>query len=61
MGFISACADPEGGQGIPLKNHKFTGFSSNTGPDPATKPALNVGHYWPASEGPFQLPAFGGF
>ena len=41
--------DPEGGQGIrtPLKNHKYIGFLSNTGPDPleshkATKPAFNV-------------------
>ena len=42
------CADPEGGQGVPLKNHKNIGFLSNTGPDPltnykATKPAFNVG------------------
>ena len=47
------CADPEGGgegkgSGPPLKNHKNTGFSSNTGLDPlknhkATKPAFNVG------------------
>ena len=43
-------ADPEGGQGagLPLKNHKTIGFSSNTGTDPlknhkVTKPALNVG------------------
>ena len=35
------------GSGPPLKNHKFKGFPSNTGPDPltnhkATKPAFNV-------------------
>ena len=37
-----------GGSGLPLKNHKNIGFSSNTGLDPrknhkATKPAFNVG------------------
>ena len=36
------------GSGIPLKNHKNIGFSSNTGPDPLknrslTKPAFSVG------------------
>ena len=36
------------GSGLPLKNHKNIGFSSNTGPDPlknrkATKPAFIVG------------------
>ena len=51
--FGVACTDPEGGQGVltpppPLKNHKNTGFLSNTGPDPlrnrkATKLAFNVG------------------
>ena len=44
----TAWVDPEGGQGgSPRKNHKSTGFLSNTGPDPlkihkATKPAFNV-------------------
>ena len=43
----------------PLKDHKFIWFYSNTGPDPSenhkpTKPAFNVGHYWPTSEMPFQ-------
>ena len=37
-----------GGPDAPLKNHKVTGFLSNTGPDPiqnhkATKPAFDVG------------------
>ena len=48
--FLKACADPEGGQGVrtPMKNHKNTGFLSNTGPDPlknhkVAKPAFNVG------------------
>ena len=36
------------GSGPLMKNHKFIGFPSNTGPDPlknhkATKPAVNVG------------------
>ena len=36
------------GSGPPLKNHKNSGFYSNTGPDPlkkhkATKPIFNVG------------------
>ena len=36
------------GSGLPLKNHKDTGFISNSGPDPlknhkATKPVFNVG------------------
>ena len=39
-----------------LKNHKFIGFPSNTGPEDqkATKPAFDVSHYRPASETPFQ-------
>ena len=44
----------------PLKNHKFIGFPSNTGQDPLKITKLPsqhsmVGHYWPASETPFQL------
>ena len=36
IGGCSACADPEGGQGVhtPLENHKKYSFYSNTGPDP---------------------------
>ena len=55
------CADPEGETAgpDPLKNHKFIGFSSNTGPDPLKITKLpnqhsTVGHYRPASETPFQ-------
>ena len=61
MGFISACADPEGGTGDPPEKSQIYRVFELTGPDPATKPASNVGHFWPASEGPFQLPAFDGF
>ena len=54
-----------GGQGSgpplppPLKNHKFIGFPSNTGPDPLKITKLpsrhsTVGQYQPASETPFQ-------
>ena len=54
---FTPCADPEGGGG--LKTHKNIEFLSKTGPDPsenhkATKPAFNVGHYWPTSKMPFQ-------
>ena len=43
----------------PLKNRKFIGFPSNTGPDPLKITKLlsqysTVGHYRPASETPFQ-------
>ena len=39
--YTQTCADPEGGAGgpdpPPLKNHKFIGILSNTGPDPLKK------------------------
>ena len=43
----------------PLKNYKFIGFPSNTGPDPLKITKLPsqhsmMDHYWPASETPFQ-------
>ena len=61
---LQTCADPDGGvcvcvcgggggQGVsdPLKNHKNTGFLSNTGSDPlkkhkATQPTFNVWPKW---------------
>ena len=55
--------DPEEGTGGPdtpsLKNHKKSGFLSNTCPDPlknheATKPEINFGHNWHASEAQFK-------
>ena len=44
---ITSCADPEGTDPPPLKNHKNIGFSSNIGPDSpknrkTTKPAFDV-------------------
>ena len=45
---VKAVREGDRGSGLPLKNHKTIGFSSNTGTDPlkyqkVTKPALKVG------------------
>ena len=55
---VSACADPEGEQGVriphPLKNHKNIGFLSNYGPDPLkiTKLPSHHAFRWRADDGP---------
>ena len=59
-----ACADAEGGgpgdrTPPPLKNHKYIGFLSNTGPDPLKITKLPsqhsiLGYHRHASETPFQ-------
>ena len=54
---ILTCVDPEGGTGVPgppLKNHKNTGFLSDTGPDSLEKcQHTMLGHHRPARETPF--------
>ena len=62
---VKAVREGDMGSGLPLKNHKTIGFSSNTGTDPlknqkVTKPALKVGHHWYDSETPFKWPFAGG-
>ena len=55
--WLSACADPEGGDrgsGSPLENYKNIGFLSNTGPDPLKITKLpnqhsKLGHHQHAS------------
>ena len=61
--FYIACADPERGcrgfEPPPLKNHKFIGLLSNTGPDPMKITKLpsqhsTLGYYRLACETPFK-------
>ena len=41
------------GSGLPLKNNKNIGFSSNTGPDPLKIRSYQAGlHRWRADDGP---------
>ena len=61
----ATCADPEGGGGQGMKNHKNIGSLSNTGPDTlknhkATKPDSMLGRHRPASETPFKWCFAGG-
>ena len=60
MQLIAQIQRGAGGPAPPLKNHKFIGFLSNTGPEPqkkhkATKPTFNIGPSsarWWADNGP---------